>query len=273
MNDPERGHREPAPKVPQRRGTGGDRRGDASASRWSPRRRGPSRCAGRARGRQKDIFHEYALDFAKKVNDMTGGDLKIEVLPAGAVVPAFGLLDAVSKGTLDGGHGVLVYHYGKQNGAGALGLRPGLRHGREHAAELAQVRRRQASSSTSSTRRSAPTSCRSRTARCRRSRSAGTRSRSPRPMTSRASSSAPSASRSTCSQGWARRSTRCPAPRSSRPWTAACSTPPSSTTRRPTASSASPTSPRSACCRAITRTPSSSRSRSTRRSSTRCRTR
>ena len=50
----------------------------------------------------KDIFHEYALDYAKKVNDMTGGDLKIEVLPAGSVVPAFGLLEAVSKGTLDG---------------------------------------------------------------------------------------------------------------------------------------------------------------------------
>jgi TRAP-type mannitol/chloroaromatic compound transport system substrate-binding protein len=63
----------------------------------------------------KDIFHEFALDFAKTVNDMTGGDLKIEVLPAGAVVPAFGLFDAVSKGTLDGGHGVLGYHYGKQN--------------------------------------------------------------------------------------------------------------------------------------------------------------
>jgi TRAP-type mannitol/chloroaromatic compound transport system substrate-binding protein len=62
----------------------------------------------------KDIFHEYALDFAKKVNDMTGGELRIEVLPAGAVVPAFGLLDAVSKGTLDGGHGVMGYNYGKQ---------------------------------------------------------------------------------------------------------------------------------------------------------------
>ena len=62
----------------------------------------------------KDIFHEYALDFAKKVNDMTGGELKIEVLPAGSVVPAFGLLDAVSKGTLDGGHGVMGYNYGKQ---------------------------------------------------------------------------------------------------------------------------------------------------------------
>jgi len=73
----------------------------------------------------KDIFHEYALDFAKKANDMTGGDLKIDVLPAGAVVPAFGLLDAVSKGTLDGGHGVLVYHYGKQTALALWGSGPG----------------------------------------------------------------------------------------------------------------------------------------------------
>jgi TRAP-type mannitol/chloroaromatic compound transport system substrate-binding protein len=72
----------------------------------------------------KDIFHEYALDYAKKVNDMTGGDLKIEVLPAGAVVPAFQLLDAVSKGTLDGGHGVLVYHYGKQTALALFGSSP-----------------------------------------------------------------------------------------------------------------------------------------------------
>jgi TRAP-type mannitol/chloroaromatic compound transport system substrate-binding protein len=56
---------------------------------------------------------------------MTGGDLKIEVLPAGAVVPAFGLLDAVSKGTLDGGHGVLAYHYGKQNALALWGSGPG----------------------------------------------------------------------------------------------------------------------------------------------------
>jgi len=73
----------------------------------------------------KDIFHEYANDFAKKVNDMTGGELKIEVLPAGAVVPAFGLLDAVSKGTLDGGHGVLSYHYGKQTALALWGSGPG----------------------------------------------------------------------------------------------------------------------------------------------------
>jgi TRAP-type mannitol/chloroaromatic compound transport system substrate-binding protein len=73
----------------------------------------------------KDIFHEFALDYAKKVNDMTGGDLKIEVLPAGAVVPAFQLLDAVSKGLLDGGHGVLVYHYGKQTALALWGSGPG----------------------------------------------------------------------------------------------------------------------------------------------------
>jgi len=72
----------------------------------------------------KDIFHEYAQDYAKKVNDMTGGDLKIEVLPAGAVVPAFGLLEAVSKGTLDGGHGVLAYHYGKSNALALWGSGP-----------------------------------------------------------------------------------------------------------------------------------------------------
>ncbi|OLB71096.1 MAG: C4-dicarboxylate ABC transporter [Alphaproteobacteria bacterium 13_2_20CM_2_64_7] len=73
----------------------------------------------------KDIFHEYALDYAKKVNGMTGGELKIEVLPAGAVVPAFQLLDAVSKGVLDGGHGVLVYHYGKQTALALWGSGPG----------------------------------------------------------------------------------------------------------------------------------------------------
>src|SRR5256885_272351 len=73
----------------------------------------------------KDIFHEYALDYAKKVNDMTGGDLKIDVLPAGAVVAAFQLLDAASKGLLDGGHGVLVYHYGKQTALALWGSGPG----------------------------------------------------------------------------------------------------------------------------------------------------
>lgn len=73
----------------------------------------------------KDIFHEYASDFAKKINDMAGNRLKIEVLPAGSVVPAFQLLDAVSKGTLDGGHGVVAYHYGKNTALALWGSGPG----------------------------------------------------------------------------------------------------------------------------------------------------
>jgi len=72
----------------------------------------------------KDIFHEYAGDFVKKVNDMSGGRLKIELLPAGSVVPAFGLLDAVNKGTLDGGHGVVAYWYGKNSAVALWGSGP-----------------------------------------------------------------------------------------------------------------------------------------------------
>ena len=72
----------------------------------------------------KDIFHEYAQDFAKKVNDMASGRLKIDVLPAGAVVPAFQLLDAVAKGTLDGGHGVVAYWYGKNPAVALWGSGP-----------------------------------------------------------------------------------------------------------------------------------------------------
>ena len=149
----------------------------------------------------KDIFHEYALDYAKKVNDMTGGDLKIEVLPAGAVVPAFGLLDAVSKGTLDGGHGVLVYHYGKQTALALWGSGPATRWTPTCCWP---------GTNTAAARSFSPSSIASIGANVvsfpygpmlRRSRSAGSRSRSPRPTISRASSSAPSASPSTCSPG------------------------------------------------------------------------
>ena len=72
----------------------------------------------------KDIFHEYAQDFVNKVNAMSAGRLKIELLPAGAVVKAFDLIDAVSKGTLDGGHGVVAYWYGKNNAMALWGSGP-----------------------------------------------------------------------------------------------------------------------------------------------------
>src|SRR5690349_24866041 len=58
----------------------------------------------------KDIFHELANDFAKKVHDMPGGRLQIAVLPSGAVVPAFQLLEAGNTGTPDPGQGGVAYH-------------------------------------------------------------------------------------------------------------------------------------------------------------------
>ena len=72
----------------------------------------------------KDIFHEVFVDWGKKVEEMAGGRLKIDILPAGAVVPAFQLIEAVHQGTLDGGHGVPAYWFGKQVAASLFGTGP-----------------------------------------------------------------------------------------------------------------------------------------------------
>jgi len=72
----------------------------------------------------KDIFHEDAVDYAKKVNEMSGGRLKLDVLAAGAVVPAFQMQDAVQSGILDAGHGVCAYWYGKHKAYSLFGTPP-----------------------------------------------------------------------------------------------------------------------------------------------------
>ncbi|MDZ4163777.1 MAG: TRAP transporter substrate-binding protein [Smithellaceae bacterium] len=72
----------------------------------------------------KDIFHEFATDYAAKVNAMSAGRLRLDVLPAGAVVGAFGMLDAVNSGVLDGGHGVTAYWYGKHKAFALFGTAP-----------------------------------------------------------------------------------------------------------------------------------------------------
>jgi len=73
---------------------------------------------------QKDIFHEFAQDFVKRVNDMGGSRLKLELLAAGAVVGAFQMQDAVHAGALDGGHGVAAYWYGKNKAFSLFGTAP-----------------------------------------------------------------------------------------------------------------------------------------------------
>lgn len=72
----------------------------------------------------RDIFHEFCNDYARRVNEMSGGRLRLEVLPAGAVVGAFQMQDAVHAGILDGGHGVSAYWYGKNKAYSLFGTAP-----------------------------------------------------------------------------------------------------------------------------------------------------
>ncbi len=72
----------------------------------------------------KFIYHEFAVDWTKKAAELTGGRLKIEMLPAGAVVPGLQLVDAVNKGTLDGGHGIPAFWFGKHPAFGLYGAGP-----------------------------------------------------------------------------------------------------------------------------------------------------
>ncbi len=72
----------------------------------------------------KDIFNEFAQDFAKKVNDMSGGELRIDVYPANSIVKAFGIQNAVHKGQLDGGHGVPTYWHDRHAAFSLFGSGP-----------------------------------------------------------------------------------------------------------------------------------------------------
>ncbi len=72
----------------------------------------------------KDIFHEFAQDYVNRVNEMSTGKLKLDLLAAGAVAKAFEVQDAVLAGTLDGGHGVCAYWYGKNKAYSLFGTPP-----------------------------------------------------------------------------------------------------------------------------------------------------
>ena len=71
-----------------------------------------------------DIWQQMAADYAKRVEEMSGGRLKVDVLPAGAVVAAFQVLDAVNDGVLDAAHSVSAYWYGKNKAASLFGTGP-----------------------------------------------------------------------------------------------------------------------------------------------------
>jgi TRAP-type mannitol/chloroaromatic compound transport system substrate-binding protein len=63
--------------------------------------------------------------WAELVKVMSAGRLEIEVAPAGTIVPAFEVLDAVHKKVIDGGHTAAAYWVGKHRAATLFGPAPG----------------------------------------------------------------------------------------------------------------------------------------------------
>jgi TRAP-type mannitol/chloroaromatic compound transport system substrate-binding protein len=72
----------------------------------------------------KFLYQEFANDWIQKAQELSNGQLKIEMLPAGAVVPPLQLAEAVSKGVLDGGHGLAGFWFGRNSAFGLYGAGP-----------------------------------------------------------------------------------------------------------------------------------------------------
>ncbi len=64
------------------------------------------------------IYFELMKHLADRVDKMSAGRLKLEMLPDGAVVAAFEIVDAVDKGVVDGGYAWTHYWSGKNTAAG-----------------------------------------------------------------------------------------------------------------------------------------------------------
>ena len=70
------------------------------------------------------IFLENAKAYVKRVNEMSVGSLKIDLLPVNSVVKTGQMQDAVHKGVLDGAHYVPAYWYSKSAAASLFGTGP-----------------------------------------------------------------------------------------------------------------------------------------------------
>jgi TRAP-type mannitol/chloroaromatic compound transport system substrate-binding protein len=69
---------------------------------------------------------------AERIDKLTAGQIKIEALAAGQVVPAFEILDATHKKVIDGGHGVAYYWVGKNKAATLFSGTPAGPFGMDH---------------------------------------------------------------------------------------------------------------------------------------------
>jgi TRAP-type mannitol/chloroaromatic compound transport system substrate-binding protein len=72
----------------------------------------------------REFQHEFAVDYARKVADMTGGRFRLNVLAAGSVVPPFQLAEASHSGILDGGIGMALSPLGRHRAHALFGNPP-----------------------------------------------------------------------------------------------------------------------------------------------------
>ena len=77
-------------------------------------------------------IYENLTDLAKRVEQVTGGRIKLEAMPAGQVVPAFEVLDATHKKVVDGAHSWPGYWVGKNKAAILFTGGPGGPFGMDH---------------------------------------------------------------------------------------------------------------------------------------------
>ncbi len=71
-----------------------------------------------------NIWQQFAQNYADRVEAMSGGRISVDVLPAGAIVGAFQVMDACSDGILDAAHSVPPYWYGKSKASSLFGTGP-----------------------------------------------------------------------------------------------------------------------------------------------------
>jgi TRAP-type mannitol/chloroaromatic compound transport system substrate-binding protein len=70
------------------------------------------------------IFLEDAKHYVKRVNEMSGGGMRIDLLSVNSVVKTSQMQDAVHRGVLDGAHYVPAYWYSKSPAASLFGTGP-----------------------------------------------------------------------------------------------------------------------------------------------------
>ena len=77
-------------------------------------------------------IQDHLRNISERIDKLSGGQVKVEALAAGQIVPAFEVLDATSKKVIDGWHSISYYWVGKSPTAALFSGPPGGPFGMDH---------------------------------------------------------------------------------------------------------------------------------------------